>query len=93
MARAPTIELTSIHVRAKAWQRDLIDQAADRLCRSRSDFMLEASYREAQEVLRDQSLATMGSGAFGKFQKLLDKPLPPNNELRKLLTMKAPWGK
>ena len=93
MTDEPVGERVSIHILAKAWQRDLIDQAADRLCRSRSDFMLEASYREAQEVLLDQSLATMGSGAFGKFQKLLDKPLPPNNELRKLLTMKAPWGK
>lgn len=93
MARAPTNKLTSIHIRANAWQRDLIDQAADRLGRSRSDFMLEASYREAQEVLLEQSLATMGPGAFGKIQKLLDKPLPPNDELRKLLTMKAPWGK
>ncbi|MBK7549808.1 MAG: DUF1778 domain-containing protein [Rhodoferax sp.] len=91
MARAPISERVSIHVRAKAWQRDLIDRAACRQGRSRSDFMLEAACREAQRVLLDQSLVKMDSGAFGNFPKLLDKPLPPNGKLRQLLTTKAPW--
>jgi len=41
----------SINIRAKARQRDLIDQAANRLGRSRSEFMLEAACREAEDVL------------------------------------------
>ena len=45
MPHAQTKETVSvsINIRAKVRQRDLIDQAADRLGRSRSDFMLEAA--------------------------------------------------
>ncbi|MEI2713951.1 MAG: DUF1778 domain-containing protein [Nocardioides sp.] len=48
-------EPVTISIRAKAGQRDLIDQAADRLGRSRSDFMLEAACRQAEDVLLDQT--------------------------------------
>ncbi|MCX7098965.1 MAG: DUF1778 domain-containing protein [Methylococcales bacterium] len=83
----------SINIRAKTKQRDLIDQAADRLGRSRSDFMLEAACREAEDVLLDQAFFTVDDGTFAKFQALLDNPLPPNDKLRRLLKTKAPWDK
>ena len=38
----------SNNIRAKARQRDLIDQAAEKLGRSRSDFMLEACCRKTK---------------------------------------------
>ena len=44
-----------INIRAKARQRDWIDQAAERLGRSRSDFIIEAACREAEEVLLEQT--------------------------------------
>ena len=83
----------SINIRAKARQRDLIDQAADRLGRSRSDFLLEAACREAEDVLLNQAFFTVDAGAFAKFQALLDQPLPPTDKLRRLLKTKAPWEK
>ena len=83
----------SINIRAKTKQRDLIDQAADRLGRSRSDFMLEAACREAEDVLLDQAFFTVDEGTFANFQALLDNPLPPNDKLRRLLKTKAPWDK
>ncbi len=91
MTDAPISKRVSIHIRAKAWQRNLIDQAAHRLGCSRSDFILEVSCREAQEVLQDLVLTTMDSGAFAEFQRSLDKPLAPNDNLRFLLKTKAPW--
>ncbi len=84
-------EAVSINIRAKAKQRDLIDQAADRLGRSRSDFMLEAACREAENVLLDQTFFTVDQGTFAKFQALLDNPLAPTDKLRRLLKTKAPW--
>ena len=81
----------SINIRAKAKQRDLIDQAAERLGRSRSDFMLEAACREAEVVLLDQAFFTVDDGTFAQFQALLDQPLPPTDKLRRLLKTKAPW--
>lgn len=84
-------EAVSINIRAKAKQRDLIDQAAGRLGRSRSDFMLEAACREAENVLLDQAFFTVDQGTFAKFQALIDNPLPPTDKLRRLLKTKAPW--
>jgi len=93
MMRAQTNETASvsINIRAKAKQRDLIDQAAERLGRSRSDFMLEAACREAEDVLLDQTFFTVDDGTFAQFQALLDQPLPPTDKLRRLLKTKAPW--
>jgi uncharacterized protein (DUF1778 family) len=71
----------------------LIDQAAERLGRSRSDFMLDAACREAEGVLLDQTFFTVDKGTFAKFQALLDQPLPPTDKLRRLLKTKAPWEK
>lgn len=84
-------ESVSINIRAKVRQRDLIDQAAQRLGRSRSDFMLEASCREAEDVLLDQAVFTVNAGTFSKFKALLERPLPPTDKLRRLLKKKAPW--
>jgi uncharacterized protein (DUF1778 family) len=91
--RAQTLEPVSINIRAQARQRNLIDQAAGRLGRSRSEFMLEVACREAEDVLLDQAFFTVDSGVFAKFQELLDHPLPPTDKLRRLLRTKAPWEK
>ena len=81
----------SINIRAKARQRDLIDQAAEKQGRSRSDFMLEASCRKAEDVLLDQAFFAVDAGTFAKFQAMLDQPLPSTDKLRRLLKTKAPW--
>lgn len=91
MAQTQTKEAVSINIRAKAKQRDLIDQAANRLGRSRSDFMLEVSCREAEDVLLDQAFFSVDADTFAKFQALIDQPLPPTDKLRRLLKTKAPW--
>lgn len=88
-----TNEPISINIRAKAHQRDLIDQAAEQQGRSRSEFMLDAACRRAEDVLLDQAFFTVGANTFKKFQALLDKPLPATDKLRRLLQTKAPWDK
>jgi uncharacterized protein (DUF1778 family) len=93
MSHTLTKEAVSINIRAKIRQRDLIDQAAERLGRSRSDFMLDAACRKAEDVLLDQAFFTVDAGTFEKFQALLDRPLPATDKLRRLLKTKAPWDK
>ena len=93
MSQALAIEAVSINIRAKARQRDLIDQAAARLGRSRSDFMLEAACNKAEDVLLDQAIFAVNASTFVKFQELLDRPLPATDKLRRLLKSKAPWEK
>jgi uncharacterized protein (DUF1778 family) len=93
MPHVQTKESVSINIRAKAWQRDLIDKAANQLGRSRSEFMLETACREAENVLLDQTFFSVDAGTFAKFQELLDQPLPSTDKLRRLLKTKAPWDK
>jgi uncharacterized protein (DUF1778 family) len=45
-----------INIRARQTQRELIDRAAAAQHKSRSDFILEAACKEAENVLLDQRL-------------------------------------
>ena len=81
----------TISIRAKAAQRDLIDQAADRLGRSRSDFMLEAACKQAEDVLLDQTYFSLDAKSFAAVQAMLDKPPAPTDRLRRTLKARAPW--
>ena len=83
----------TINLRADHTKRALIDRAAKRLGKNRSEFMLEAACREAQDVLLDQAFFMVDAGTFAKFQAMLDRPLPPTDKLRRLLKAKAPWDK
>ncbi len=83
----------SLNIRAKVQQRNLIDQAAARLGRSRSEFMLEAACQRAEDVLLDQAFFTVEASTFTQLQKLLVRPLPPTDRLRRLIKAKAPWEK
>ena len=91
MAQLQSTDPVSINIRAKARQRDLIDQAAQRLGRSRSDFMLEAACRKAEDVLLEQTFFTLEPEAFARFQAMLDAPPEVNDRLRRLLSAKSPW--
>jgi uncharacterized protein (DUF1778 family) len=93
MGHAHPRQTVSINIRAEVRQRDLIDQAAERLGRRRSDFMLDAACREAQEVLLDRAFFSVDAVTFAKFRTLLDRPLPPTGKLRRLLKAKASWDK
>ena len=88
---SPQPQAVTISIRAKAGQRDLIDQAADRLGRSRSDFMLEAACRQAEDVLLDQTYFALDSEKMAALQAMLDKPAVPSERLRRLLNAPAPW--
>ncbi len=81
----------TINIRAKVRQRDLIDQAAERLGRSRSDFMLDASCKAAEDVLLDQTYFGLSGEKFAEFQLLLDAPPQVSSRLLRTLSAKAPW--
>jgi uncharacterized protein (DUF1778 family) len=82
-----------INIRALPTQRNLIDKAAAMLNKNRSDFMLEAACREAENVLLDQRLFLVDDNAYQAFETLMDAPVKDNSALRRLLNDKAPWEK
>ena len=83
----------TINLRASAQIRDLIDRAAALLGQNRSVFMLDSARLRAEDVLLDQKLFSLGDKQYQDFLNLLDEPPKPTEELRKLLSAKAPWEK
>lgn len=81
----------AINLRALPEQRDLIDQAAKLLGKSRSDFMLEAACERAQAVVLDQVFFRLDEQRFQQFTALLDAPSVLNPGLERLKQVKAPW--
>jgi uncharacterized protein (DUF1778 family) len=81
----------TINLRATRNQRAVIDRAAERLGKSRSDFMLEAAWREAEAVLLDQRYFHLHEKDFEKFAAALDKTPTDNPKLRRLLRTRASW--
>jgi uncharacterized protein (DUF1778 family) len=82
-----------VNIRVKPADRALIDHAAAVQGKGRSEFMLEASRRAAEETLLDQTLLRVDRDTYDRFVELLDRPPHPNEGLRRLLLQKAPWEK
>lgn len=82
-----------INLRARSSQRNLIDKAASMLNKNRSDFMLEAACKAAENVLLDQRLFLADKTAFKAFVTLIEAPVKENAALRRLLKHQAPWEK
>lgn len=82
---------TLINMRVHSSTRDFIDQAARSIGKDRSDFMLEAAYEKAQEILLDRTLFILDDAQWEEFNRILDNPPKPNEKLIKLLNTAAPW--
>jgi uncharacterized protein (DUF1778 family) len=80
-----------INIRVRPDERTLINRAVAAQGKSRSDFMLEASRRAAEEALLDQTVLHVDSATYARFVAMLDAPPRPNAALRRLLQTKAPW--
>jgi uncharacterized protein (DUF1778 family) len=81
----------TINLRADHTKRAMIDRAAERVGKNRSEFMLEAACRQATEVLLDQRLFLLDEKAYKRFTDALDAPPSENKRLKRLMMSKAPW--
>lgn len=86
-----TTTVGAINIRVRDDDRTLIDQAALLSGKSRSEFMLDAARRAANETILDRTLFRMAPAAFATFTAMLDAPPQPNERLGKLMNTKAPW--
>lgn len=87
------IKNAAINIRALPMQRNLIDRAATLQHKSRSDFMLEAACREAENILLDQRLFSLGDAQYDEFKAIMNANVRDNPALKALLTSSAPWEK
>lgn len=83
----------TINLRASASQKALIDRAAKRLGKSRTEFVLDTMREASENVLLDQRLFCVEASVFDAFEAALDSPPEPNDGLRRTLTAPAPWDK
>jgi uncharacterized protein (DUF1778 family) len=81
----------TLNFRVKGEDRNLFDRAARLLGKSRTDFMLEAARRAAQDALLDQTLFKVSPKVYAEFVARLDKRPTPNKKLRRTMTTPAPW--
>lgn len=80
-----------VNLRMSKLVRDLIDNAAAVLGKTRTDFIVESSRKHAIDVLLDQRLFTMTAEQYDSFLAVLHEPPIPNQKLKRLFADKSPW--
>jgi uncharacterized protein (DUF1778 family) len=83
----------TLNLRIKPELRLLIDRAADATGRNRTDFVLGAAQRAAEEALLDRTNFVVDAKTYAEFVARLDAPPRPNARLRRALQTPAPWEK
>ena len=86
MARRDTLNL-----RIKPEERGLIDSAATLTGKTRTDFVLEAARRAAEEALLDRAVFAVSPETYAAFLARLDEAPKPNERLRRTMQTAAPW--
>ncbi len=80
-----------MNIRIKPEDRWLIDRAAQLVGKNRTDFVLDATRRAAEEAILDHTVFVVSPEAYAEFLARLDAPPQPNERLRKALQTPAPW--
>ena len=87
----PVPRRQTLNLRIKPEERGLIDRAAKTLGKNRTDFVLDAARRAAEDALLDRTVLTVSPKAYAEFLARLDAPPQPNERLQKTLRTVAPW--
>jgi uncharacterized protein (DUF1778 family) len=91
-AAAKAAPRETLNIRIPAAERHLIDRAAKSSGKTRTDFILGAARRAAEEALLDRTLLLVSPARFKKFLALLDAPAEPNERLRRTMQTTPPWS-
>jgi uncharacterized protein (DUF1778 family) len=89
--QTPTDNQTyAVNLRVRNDIRALIDSAAKAQGKTRSDFMIDAARRAAEESLLDQALVRVDQVTYDHFLSVLDQP-PGGEGFERLMVAKKPW--
>lgn len=88
-----SVRTAKFQVRARSRELELIDAAAERLGKSRSEFIMETARQRAQDVLSDQRVFRLEPEAWDAFVKALDAPVEADERARvaRLLNKRTVW--
>ena len=81
----------TLNMRIKPEDRSLFDWAAKAQGKTRTDFILEAARRAAEETMLNRALVQVSPEAYDAFLARLDAPPQPSDRLKKTMQTKAPW--
>ncbi len=81
----------TLNIRIRAETRNLIDRAAAARGTNRTDFILDAARRAAEETLLERALIQVDAKAYAAFVERLDAPGRPSAALRQTMQAPAPW--
>lgn len=91
MTRPNEVARQTLNLRIKAEERGLIDRAAKSVGKTRTDFVLEAARRAAEDTLLDRGVLTVSAKAYAEFLARLDAAPAPNARLKATMKTRAPW--
>jgi uncharacterized protein (DUF1778 family) len=91
MCRVRHAKRETLNLRIKREQRGLIDRAAKTAGKNRTDFVIEAACRAAEQALLDRSVFLVSPKAYAEFLARLDAPPQPNERLRRTMQTPTPW--
>lgn len=80
----------AVNLRIREDLRSLIDRAARAHGKTRSDFMIDAARRAAEDALLNQTLVLVDAETYAHFLEVLDKPTT-NEGYRRLMAAPKPW--
>lgn len=85
----------NIHLRARAEDKSLIDQAAELVGTNRSQFMMASALKEAKSILLDQTTIYADNATFQKVLDWMDAPSSRAETagMRRLLNARTPWSR
>ena len=81
----------AVNLRVRRDIRALIDRAAKAHGKTRSDFMIEAARKAAEDALLDQTLVRVDQETYDHFLSVLDQS-PNSLEFSRLMQAHKPWA-
>lgn len=87
---ASDTQTCAVNLRVRIATRALIDRAAKARGKSRSEFMIDAARRAAEDALLDQTLVCVDQTTYDHFLKTLDLP-PSGDGFDRLMKAPRPW--
>lgn len=83
----------TLNLRIPAAERGLIDRAAQASGKTRTDFILSAARRAAEEELLNRTIFVVSPSTYAKFLAMLDAPPKPTERLRRTMKATPLWSK
>jgi len=80
----------AVNLRVRREIRSLIDRAAQANGKTRSEFMIDASRRAAEDALLDQTLVRVDQETYNLFLDVLDES-PSGTGFDRLMQAPKPW--